>query len=175
MHTQIGCNNRTPNAKTGYCTIHCTETQVATTVQGRILYTMPLGDDKFGVIAFHVGNGVEEFCDQFCSSGFLSTHWELAPEIILAHTYCEQGSVIEVGNVESPVQAFRFWEECGDDFKGLSGKNAVLLENRLVNELLINGADITYGSYGDEWLAKLAMNSIKFKPGAEMARPLVEI
>jgi len=122
---------------------------------------------QLGVIGFYFPDK-DEPCDELCGAGFLGNFWDVGPGGLQLEAPCQRGNVHSFANAEAAFQALKFWVRAAD-FAQATGTEAFRLKRQFAGR-----EDFTYGGFGNNWNAMLAVLSAKFVPGTALATALLQ-
>lgn len=117
-----------------------------------------------GLLAFYYP-GREEAWDALCQAGFLGNFYQL-PEPLHLTAPSFPGREHVFLNAEAAFQALKFWGRASE-FEQLSGEESFQLKVKLRGQ-----EDFTYGGYGGNWQAMMAVLKAKFSAGSLMGNTL---
>lgn len=128
-------------------------------------FKAPLHLEKdVGLLAFYYP-GREEAWDALCQAGFLGNFYNL-PESLRLTAPNFPGKEHVFLNAEAAFQALKFWNRASE-FEQLSGEESFRLKVKLRGH-----EDFTYGGYGGNWQAMMAVLKAKFRVGSLMGNTL---
>lgn len=122
-------------------------------------------DKEAGLIAFYFP-GREEAWDRLCQSSFLGNFHDMGSDSLLLTAPCDPQRPRCFNNAEAAFQALKFWDRASE-FQYLSGEEA--FQKR---QLFTGKEDWTYGGFGSNWKAMMAVLQAKFRPDSSMAKAL---
>lgn len=123
---------------------------------------------QVGVVAFYYP-GHKEVWDEMCGSAFLGNFYDVAPNCIeLSAPGFPDAAPQHFRNAEAAFQALKHWNRA-HEFAELSGEDAFRKKRALERS-----ADWTYGGFGGNWSAMLAVLYAKFTPGSALAQGLID-
>lgn len=106
--------------------------------------------------------------DSICDSSFLGNFYCLRPGTITIAPPSFSSREHRFDNAEAAFQALKHWNRA-DEFASATAEEAFRLKRRYHRE-----ADMTYGGYGSNWNAMLAVLKAKFARGSRLSEYLMD-